>query len=75
MYIYIYIAEEFGQTFKIEFENVWKRFLDDCFLLWSKSEDDLRKLHSILNDLHEDINFTMETSNVELPFLDVKVKM
>ena len=73
--LYNKIAEEFGQTFKIEFEKVWKRFLDDCFLLWSKSEDDLRKLHSILNDLHEDINFTMETSNVELPFLDVKVKM
>ena len=72
--LYSKIAEEFGQTFKIEFEKVWKRFLDDCFLLWSKSEDDLRKLHLILNDLHEDINFTMETSNVELPFLDVKVK-
>ena len=48
--LYNKIAEEFGQTFKIEFEKVWKRFLDDCFLLWSKSEDDLRKLHSILND-------------------------
>ena len=73
--LYSKIAEEFGQIFKIEFEKVWKRFLDDCFLLWSKSEDDLRKLHLMLNDLHEDINFTMETSNVELPFLDVKVKM
>ena len=72
--LYSKIAEEFGQTFKTEFEKVWKRFLDDCFLLWSKSEDDLRKLHLMLNDLHEDINFTMETSNVELPFLDVKVK-
>ena len=51
-----------------------EEILDDCFLLWFKSEDDLRKLHLMLNDLHEDINFTMETSNVELPFLDVKVK-
>ena len=51
-----------------------KSILADCFLLWSHFEDDLKKHHSILNNLHEDINFTMETSNIESPFVDVKVK-
>ena len=37
-------------------KKYWKRFLDDCFVPWTKSEDELRTFHSILNNLHNDIN-------------------
>ena len=48
-----------------------KRFLDDCFIPWTKSKSDLLELNNLLNNLHPDIKFTMEYSNVQQPFLDV----
>ncbi|MEW8547697.1 MAG: reverse transcriptase domain-containing protein, partial [Candidatus Thiodiazotropha sp.] len=33
--LYNQTASDFGPTFIKEFENTWKRFLDDCFILWS----------------------------------------
>ena len=52
----------------------WKRFLDDCFMIWFKSELDLKSFHNFLNDLHPDMKFTIESSEKQLPFLDVLVK-
>lgn len=72
--LYKQIASDFGPTFREEFENTWKRFLDDCFILWSRSNEDLQKFHTMLNNLHEDINFTIESSKTELPFLDVMIR-
>ena len=45
--------------------------MDDSFLIWKKSEEDLRKLHLLLNNLHENIKFTIESSHEKPPFLDV----
>ncbi|MEW8544348.1 MAG: hypothetical protein AB2693_12510 [Candidatus Thiodiazotropha sp.] len=72
--LYQKITETFGQEFGIEFQRSWYRFLDDCFILWTKSEEELKNLHYILNHLHQDIKFTVECSKTELPFLDVLVK-
>ena len=52
----------------------WYRFLDVCFVTWTQSPNDLNRLHYILNFLHPSINFTIEYSQKELPFLDVLVK-
>ena len=67
-------ASDFRPTFREEFENTWKRFLDDCFILWSKSKYDLQKFHSMLHNLPEDVHFTIESSKTELPFLDVMIR-
>lgn len=56
------------------FEKYWKRFLDDCFILWTKSLTELNTFHDILNNLHVDIKFTIEFSSEKQPFLDVLVK-
>ena len=40
--LYNKITAEFGQSFREEFEKVWKQFLDECFVLWSETEDDLK---------------------------------
>ena len=45
--------------------------MDDCFILWTKGEENLKTFHSVLNELHSDLKFTMEYSNERLPFLDV----
>lgn len=46
----------------------WKRYLDDCFIFWTKGENDLEIFNSLLNTLNESIQITMEKSNKELPF-------
>ena len=67
------IKENFGDIFSEYFKKFWKRFHDDIFILWNKSKDDLDTLNEILNSLHSDLNFTMEFSMSELPFLDINV--
>ena len=56
--LYKEIEMYFGLEFGTYFINNWKRFLDDCFIPWTKSVKDLEQLHSILNNLHKDLNFT-----------------
>ena len=73
--LYEKVGQIFGQEFKTYVYEQWKRFLDDCFILWSKSTDDLEKFHEILNSLHPSIKFTIESSNLELPFLDILIKL
>ncbi len=51
----------------------FKRFLDDCFIIWEKSENELAQFHQELNTLHPKIQFTMEMSRDRLPFLDILV--
>ncbi|XP_062579660.1 uncharacterized protein LOC134241640 [Saccostrea cucullata] len=51
----------------------WKRFLDDCFIRWNDNIERLSIFHQLLNDLDSNIKFTMESSDMELPFLDVLV--
>jgi hypothetical protein len=53
--------------------NSWKRYLDDCFIFWKHSEEDLLKFPNLLNTINPNIQFTLEYSNTPIPFLDVKV--
>ena len=49
----------------------WKRVLDDCFIIWINSEHELTEFHELLNNLHTDIKFTIEQSDIQLSFLDI----
>ena len=71
--LYTEIKNVFGTDFRNYFENNWKRFLDDCFVPWTKSVQELRTLHEILKNLHKDVSFTIQFSNVQQSFLDVLV--
>ena len=68
------LTEVFGDEFGNYFVTNWKRFLDDCFIPWTKTVSDLESLHNILNNLHIDIKFTLQFSNTEQSFLDILVK-
>ena len=72
--LYEKVKTEFGQEFSDYFKIYWKRFLDDCFIPWTRSETELNKLHVMLNSLHPDIKFTKEYSSGEQAFLDVMVR-
>ena len=69
--LYTKVAMTFDQEFALYIKENWKRFLDDCFIFWSKGENNLKTFHSILNDLHPDLNFTIEYNDERLPFLDI----
>ena len=72
--LYEKVTEVFGDEFENYFVTNWKRFLDDCFIPWTKTVSDLESLYNILNNLHIDIKFTLQFSNTEQSFLDVLVK-
>ena len=69
--LYTKVPMTFDQEFALYIKENWKRFLDDCFIFWSKGENNLKTFHSILNDLHPDLNFTIEYDDERLPFLDI----
>ena len=54
--------------------TVWLRFLDDIFMIWNHSEEDLQKFINSLNNFHPTIKFTYTASTTHVSFLDVNVK-
>ena len=68
--LYVQTEIKYGKEFARYIKDNWKRFLDDCFILWTKGEENLKRFYSVLN-LHPDLKFTIEYSNERLPFLDV----
>ena len=58
--LYRKVSSEFGQQFGQYFMKFWNRFLDDCFVSWTRSLNDLNPLHYTRNSLHPRINFTIE---------------
>ena len=71
--LYVRCEEIYGSTEREQFIKIFKRFLDDCCLLWNKSKERLLEFHQLLNNLHPKIKFTMEMSTNKLPFLDISL--
>jgi len=72
--LYDVCLRSFGPTVKkLVYEN-WSRFLDDCEILLDKTLITPEQLLEILNSLHNEIQFTMEYSDTEIPFLDILIK-
>ena len=69
LYKNIHLA--YGETVANYFQAQWKRFLDDCFILWKKSLADFDAIFQMLNNLHPMITFTMESNEEGLSFLNL----
>ena len=52
---------------------VWKRFIDDIFLLWTINRDRIEQFIEQANNHHPTIKFTAETSDKETTFLDTYI--
>ena len=63
-------SSQSGKWRKIQCEGWQERYLDDCFIFWTRSEEDLQKFHSTLNSLHVSLKFTLEMNHTKLSFLD-----
>ena len=51
----------------------WKRYLDDCFIIWKLDHLALTTFTNQLNNLHPAIKFTIETNTDSIPFLDIRI--
>ena len=71
--LYNKVGEVFSAEFQSYFKDNWKRFLDDCFLLFTQSQSYLKKLHELLNSLNPFIQFTFKSNNYNMAFLDTMV--
>ena len=53
----------------------WKRFIDDIFLLWLGSEEELDTFLTFLNTIHPTIKFTHTSSKETVSFLDISISL
>ena len=63
-YIYLYIKDK---------TKMFLRFLDDLFLIWTGSEQELLDFMNDLNKKHPSIKFKSKYSQTKIEFLDVLV--
>lgn len=54
---------------------IYKRFIDDIFIVWSHTEEELVDFIGRYNAAHPSIRFTHSYSQTEINFLDVNVKI
>ena len=52
---------------------IWKRFIDDIFLVWTHTAQELEVFMDNLNSFHPTIKFTKEVNEYGLAFLDTFV--
>ena len=55
--------------------DLWRRFIDDIFLLWTGEDTDLQTLCTHINSFHPSIKFTVQSSPTHISFLDISVKL
>lgn len=53
----------------------WKRFIDDIFGAYPGTTEDVMRYIQIANGLDPNIRLTYETSTVEVPFLDLSIRV
>ena len=55
--------------------DIWLRYIDDIFFVWTKGDEKLERWMNHLNNFHDTIKFTVDTSKTEINFLDTTVKI
>ena len=54
---------------------LWKRYIDDIFMIWPYGQGSLTEFVAHLNRNHNTIKFTVETSLTHISFLDITVSI
>ena len=52
---------------------LWKRFIDDIFIIWTDSEKNLNKFLKDLNEFYRNLKFTYEKPQEKINFLDLVI--
>ena len=69
--LYNTIENKYRLAHKKTFVTNWKRYLDDSFIIWEKRIDKIDNLLEILQNLHANIKFTIESSKTHISFFDI----
>ena len=64
--------EKYVYTYPLQ-SRLWKRFIDDIFLIWCHGMDSLLEFINHLNTVHSTIQFTSDISHTEISFLDLTI--
>lgn len=68
-----YLARRLDSFFQLFANLLYKRYIDDIFLIHKCSEEDLDMIHKLANKLIPGIRLTMEYSTESVNFLDLTV--
>ena len=71
--LYRQVKEKFGEQIHDYFVLNWKRYLDDCFIIWRKSFGNFNDILALLNNLDNNIVFTVDQSSDNVSFLNLTV--
>ena len=52
---------------------LWRRYIDDIFMIWYHRENELKQFTDKLNKFHNTMKFTYDYSRERFNFLDVQV--
>ena len=71
----VFMAKTEREILRLSYKKplVWKRFIDDVFLLWNISRDEVNAFIEQANRLHPTIKFMAEISETGITFLDTYV--
>ena len=72
--LYEQLLNSYGQEFASYVQQKWKRFLDDCFIIWN-TDIPVEIFHTELNSLNVHIRFTVNRSKIQMPFLYVLIRI
>ena len=64
---------EFGEKNGKYIQENWYGFLDDCYISLDATNINPLRIFDILNNVHENIKFTMDQHNLCLTFLDIMI--
>ena len=54
--------------------HFWRRFIEDCFFIFTRGEDKLQEVLNYINDVHP-IKFTFKYSPTTIDFLDTSIHL
>ena len=69
-----YFKEKYVATYPKQ-PFLWKRFIDDIFIIWTYGPEELSQFVTHLNSVHDTIKFTCEHSLHSVDFLDITIQM
>ena len=64
--------EKYVYTYPLQ-PKLWKRLIDDIFIIWPHGMDSLLEFINHLNIVHPTINFTSDISHTEISFLGLTI--
>ena len=65
---------KYGKLLAEYIKENWKRFLDDCYSVLRSSQISPEELLLTLNSINPSIQFTMDYSKDQIPFLDILIR-